>query len=276
MDSTVISCDLCPMKDYLKVNRQMWNLWAEAHLTSDFYDVESFKAGRNSLNDIELAHLPDVKGKDLLHLQCHFGQDTLSLARMGAKVTGMDISDVAIEAGRKLAKEMKLEADFIEGNVLKMNKYLDRQFDIIFNTYGVVGWHPELERWMQLIAEYLKPGGEFHLTEFHPFIWMYSPDFQQIDYSYFNTGPMLDIAEGSYAVNKIEGEQSSFGWNHSISSLLSAIRKSGLKLEVFEEYDYTPYNVFQGSVKTEKGYQIGPLKGKVPLTYSIVARKPLD
>ena len=262
------------MEEYLKVNRDMWNHWAEAHVNSAFYDNESFKKGRNSLNDIELKHLGDISGKDLLHLQCHFGQDTLSLARMGAKVTGLDLSDVAIETARNLATELGIEADFICANVLEMGKHLDRQFDIIFNTYGIVGWHPDLLPWAQGIADHLKPGGEFHLTEFHPVVWMYNEDFTQVTYGYFNTGEIIEEAEGSYAAPDLKGMKTNYSWNQTLSDVISALLAAGLQLTLLEEYDYSPYPIFNESVQGEKGYQIKGLEGKLPLVYSIVAQKP--
>jgi 2-polyprenyl-3-methyl-5-hydroxy-6-metoxy-1,4-benzoquinol methylase len=126
------------------LNRALWNARTKHHVGSKFYDVEGFLRGSNSVSAKELELLGDVAGKQVLHLQCHFGQDTLSLARMGAKVTGLDLSDVAIAEARKLALRADLKAEFIEANVLDLQPALEGRFDIVFTSYGVVGWLPEL------------------------------------------------------------------------------------------------------------------------------------
>lgn len=163
------------MKDYdsyYEANKKAWNSKTPVHIGSEFYDVESFKKGQTSLKFIELEELGDIKGKAILHLQCHFGMDTLSLARMGAKVTGVDMSDKAIEAAKKLNDELELDAEFICCNIFDLPKYLDNKFDIIFTSYGVIGWLPELDEWGKLISHFLKPGAMFYMVEFHPFIWI--------------------------------------------------------------------------------------------------------
>jgi len=125
-------------------NRRAWDLRTRVHLKSEFYDVASFKQGRNSLRPIELEELGDVCGHSLLHLQCHFGMDTLSWARLGARVTGTDFSEEAITAARSLATEVGLEAHFICANPYDLPEVLDEEFDIVVTTYGVISWLPDL------------------------------------------------------------------------------------------------------------------------------------
>ncbi|WP_370514489.1 class I SAM-dependent methyltransferase [Formosa sp. L2A11] len=135
-----------PEHDYKAVNKDTWNAKTEAHLVSDFYDVEGFINGNSSLNAIELDLLGDVKGKKILHLQCHFGQDSLSLARLGAHVTGVDLSDVAIKNAKKLANTLELNTTFICCDLYELPNYLDDTFDIVYTSYGTIGWLPDIEQ----------------------------------------------------------------------------------------------------------------------------------
>lgn len=133
--------------EYLDINRKSWNERVDTHLSSEFYDMPGFLAGKNSLNEIELELLGDVSGKSILHLQCHFGQDTLSLARIGAKTTGVDLSDKAIEAAKKINNEMNLDSEFIASDVYNLPKVHNKKYDIIFASYGTIGWLPDLDKW---------------------------------------------------------------------------------------------------------------------------------
>ena len=159
--------------DYLEINRKSWNNRVDVHLKSDFYDVEGFLKGESSLNDIELGLLGDIKGKSILHLQCHFGQDTISLGRLGANVTGVDLSDKAIDHAKILAGKANVNATFICCDIYDLPAHLNEQFDIIFTSYGVIGWLPDMNKWAQIISNYLKPNGKFVFVEFHPIVWMF-------------------------------------------------------------------------------------------------------
>ncbi|MCR9152608.1 MAG: class I SAM-dependent methyltransferase [Bacteroidetes bacterium] len=261
--------------NYLDSNREAWNDKVDAHLQSDFYNLEAFKKGWNSLNDIELPLLGDVKGKSILHLQCHFGQDTLSLARMGAQCTGVDLSDKAIETAKNLAEELKLDANFIASDVYSIEKHLSQTFDRVFCSYGTIGWLPDLTEWARLVAKYLKPGGEFLIAEFHPFIWMYNADFTEIEYSYFNRQRIEEFETGSYADREAEITSKSITWNHDLSEVIQSLRSAGLELESFDEYDYSPYNCFNNLVEiSERRFQIKGLEAKLPMVYALKMRKP--
>lgn len=264
------------MDNFLDANRQLWNAKTDVHLGSDFYDLEGFKKGRSSLNDIELEQLGDVRGKRLLHLQCHFGQDTLSLARMGAEATGLDLSDRAIVAARQLADELNLSARFVISNVLEADQALaGEQFDIIFTSYGVIGWLPDLKPWGQVIGKLLRPGGEFHLIEFHPVVWMFDDRFESIAYSYFNTEPIIEETEGSYADRTAPIKNLSYSWNHPLSESITALLDAGLQLTSLREFDYSPYDCFNETVPVTKGYQISGLEGKLPMVFALKAVKPM-
>lgn len=260
---------------YFDDNREQWNQRTHVHLQSEFYDLDGWKAGQTSLKSIELTLLGDVRGQRILHLQCHFGQDTLSLARMGAEVTGVDLSDVAIATAQELAAELDLSARFLVGNVLALDDVLgDDQFDLIFTSYGVIGWLPELTRWGQLIHRYLRPGGRLILVEFHPYLWMYDDELERITYSYFNAGVITEAVTQTYTDGEPGRIQAtSHSWNHPLSDVLTALINPGLRLMHFAEYDYSPYNLFADMVAVEGGYQLPGWKSKFPLVYSLVARK---
>jgi 2-polyprenyl-3-methyl-5-hydroxy-6-metoxy-1,4-benzoquinol methylase len=149
------------MNQYTHANRILWNAWTKIHEKSQFYDIQAFKAGGNTLKSIELDELGDVRGSSLLHLQCHFGQDTLSWARLGAQVTGVDLSDEAISLARSLAGELGLKARFVCSDLYELPQVLKEQFDIVFTSYGVLAWLSDLPRWAGIIANFIKPGGYF-------------------------------------------------------------------------------------------------------------------
>ena len=167
-------------ENYVDINRRSWNDRTEIHIKSDFYDVDGFLKGKNSLKNIELNILGDLSNTSVLHLQCHFGQDSISLSRLGAEVVGVDLSDVAIAKARELAKQAHSTASFICSDVYDLPNHLDRQFDIVFTSYGTIGWLPDLDRWAKVISKFLKPGGRFIFVEFHPVVWMYDSRFEKI------------------------------------------------------------------------------------------------
>jgi len=153
---------------YFEANAKRWNEVVDIHAKSKFYDLEGFKLGKNSLLPIEIKELGDVKGKSLLHLQCHFGLDTISWAHLGAKATGVDFSENGIKKAKELSKELKIPANFIQTNIYDLPKHISEQYDIVFTSYGVLCWLPDLEKWAEIIDLCLKPGGIFYIIESHP------------------------------------------------------------------------------------------------------------
>jgi 2-polyprenyl-3-methyl-5-hydroxy-6-metoxy-1,4-benzoquinol methylase len=239
--------------NYIDINRALWNEKTRHHLASDFYDVKGFLEGNTSLKFIELDLLGDVKGKSILHLQCHFGQDTLSLARMGAKVTGMDFSEEAIQAARDLATQAGIEAEFICCNVYDLPQHLNKQYDIVYTSYGVLGWLPDMQAWAKVAAQFVKPGGTFLLVEFHPVVWMYSNDFTTVQYSYFNREAIVETLSGTYADKNAPMTATEVGWNHDLGEVLQSLLNAGLTIRQFNEYEYSPYNVFKNMTEAEPG-----------------------
>ncbi len=262
------------MMDYIKLNKATWNSKTGVHLESDFYDMPSFMEGKNSLNEIELALLGDVSGLKVLHLQCHFGQDTLSLQRMGARVTGVDISDVAISKAKELTVALNLDANFICCDIYELKDHLDEKFDIAFTSYGTIGWLPDMDRWADIVTHFLKPNGKFVFAEFHPVVWMFNDEFSEVAYNYFNSGPIVETIKGSYTDRDADIENTSVFWNHSLSEVTEALLKAGLLLEEMKEYDYSPYDCFQGTTKIdERKYRIAKMKNHLPMVYALKMRK---
>lgn len=263
-------------KSYFKANQELWDKRVGIHVNSEFYDVASLKAGKTSLNEIELNALGNVKGKSLLHLQCHFGMDTISWAREGANVTGIDFSEVAIKAAKDLALEMNVKANFICSDVYKLPEKLDQQFDIVFTSYGVIGWLPDLDKWATVINQFLKPGGTFFIAEFHPVLWMMDDDFTHLKYSYFNDEVIETISQGTYGDRHADISSAEYGWNHSLDEVFGSLLKNKLQIIEFTEYPYSPYNCFNNTVKGSDGmYRIKELENKLPMMYSLKAIKKL-
>lgn len=260
--------------DYLSINKTLWDSRTDVHIDSKFYDVAGFLAGRNTLNDIELQLLGDVSGKSILHLQCHFGLDTLSLARLGAKVTGVDFSEKAIAKANELTLKIGADAKFICSDVYDLGEDIPEKFDIVFTSYGTIGWLPYLDKWARIISGGLRPGGLFVFAEFHPLVWMFDNDFEKIVYSYFKTHPIIETEEGTYADKQADLHHRSVSWNHSISEVLQALLKNGMEIKAFEEYDYSPYNCFNNMVESDEGkYRIKNFDDRLPLVYALSAIK---
>lgn len=256
-------------------NRTAWNARAQLHVGSKFYDVEGFVAGKNSLTTLELELLGDVRGKKILHLQCHFGQDTLSMARMGAVVTGLDISDTAITEARKLAERCGLKSEWVTSNVINHRAELDGKFDVVFTSYGTIGWLPDLKPWAANIVRYLKPGGRFVFAEFHPVVWMFDNDFKTVAYSYFNREMIVEEEKGSYADREATIKLASYSWNHGLGEVLGELLNAGLRIDRFEELDGSPHDCFNNTVKGADGlFRIAGMEGKLPMVYALTAIAP--
>ncbi len=262
------------LQEYFEANRQGWNKKTAVHKDSIFYNVQDFKKGKSALNTIELEALGDVRNKSMLHLQCHFGLDTLSWAREGATVTGVDLSDTAIDTAKSLSDELNIPADFICCNVYDLPAHLNKQFDIVFTSYGVVGWLPDLNKWAAIIARLLKPGGVFYMVEFHPVVWMMDEDFEHIKYYYHNEQVIVEECNGTYADRYAAIEYKEYSWNHSLSEVINALIKHGLQINHLNEYPYSCYNCFNKTVQGSDGfYRIKGLENKIPMMYSIKATR---
>jgi len=273
--------ELLLMKDkneILATNKKLWDYWASLHPTTEFYNEKKFLVNRCSLHLLEKQLLGDVKDKDILHLQCHFGQDTLSLADLGARVIGVDFSSIAIDKAKKLkskleaAKPLKGSATFVESDVLALN--LDRKFDIIFTSYGVLPWLPNLGDWATVIQQHLRQNGKLVLVEFHPFIYILNDSFDGIDPAkpYSSNGKPIERQNRSYTdkINTIP--LTNFIYNHSLGTILEELHKADLIDLQLKEYDYSSYNCFPNMEKIgEEQYRNSKLS--IPLMFSIIAAR---
>lgn len=268
------------MDEYMKANKELWDKLAKIHHRSEFYDVEGFLKGNQTLDPIELEELPDLSGKKLLHLQCHFGMDTLSLARLGAESTGVDFSPDAIDLANELSKTAKVDAKFICSNVYDLPQDLEDKFDVVFTSAGVIMWLPDLKEWAKIIAHFLKPGGFFYIREFHPFGYVFDDDEDvtelRVRYPYFQGKDPLGFEdEGSYADEDAKtGKMQSFEWNHPISRIINVLIDAGFTIDFFHEFPVTTYKAIPFMTETESGRWVLPEnEDKIPLMFSIKATK---
>lgn len=254
--------------EYFEINRIGWDQRVKTHIESEFYDVEGFLAGNTSLREIELAELPDVCGKRLLHLQCHFGLDTLSWSRQGAICTGVDISPKAIQQARELAVKTKLDAEFVCSDVFGFRRESAEPYDIVFTSYGAICWLPDLDKWAEVVAANLMIGGTFYMAEFHPIYDLIA------GYSYFLPASPDVEEESTYTENGVGVVSKLATWAHPLSSVINALIGAGIQIERVNEFPFSPYNCFEGMVEREPGRFFLSHKGNdIPIVYSVTGRK---
>lgn len=264
---------------FFRANQRQWDQLVPIHARSAFYDVEGFKAGKSSLHDLEVAELGPVAGKTILHLQCHFGLDSLSWARLGARVTGVDFSPKAIEQARSLNAELGLDAAFVQANVYDLPKALDRKFDIVFASYGVCIWLPDLERWARVIAQHLQAGGTFYLADGHPFTNVLEIDpIQGVKLdgsSYFGSStPQRYEEKGSYADPNAPVVTVSYEWVHPLGEMVSALAAAGLVVRWLHEHPVCAWQRYSSMTQGPDGWWRLPAPyDKLPLTFSLMATR---
>jgi len=264
------------MDKYTRTNLALWEGWTDINKNSKLYRLDQFKAGTNVLKSIELEELPDVTGKNMLHLQCHFGMDTLSWARMGAKVTGIDFSPKAISLAKSLSDECGIPGRFICTELYKLPEVLDEQFDIVFTSYGAINWIGDMNKWGEIIARYLKPGGIFYMVEFHPLFSAIDDEGVAFKFPYFNPRePMKFEKEKSYSDPDSEFVADAYEWSHSVGEVVTALIDAGLKIEYLHEFPYSPTKGAPCLIQHSPGkFMLERYPGLVPLTYSVRAIKP--
>lgn len=268
------------MDHYLKANQQLWDQRVPYHVQSPFYHVARFQAGGSRLDPVVLDVVGDVHGQALLHLQCHFGLDTLAWARRGAIVTGTDFASAGINAARTLASDAGLAATFVCCNLYDLPQHLSGQFDVIFTSHGVLSWLPDLSGWAQVIAHFLKPGGRFVIVEMHPFVLMFDEHRDdtalQLRYPYFpHATPLRWEEQGSYAAPEAPIRGVSYTWNHSLAEIFSALLAAGLTIDAFTEYPYMAWAFFPWMERRDDGYwQLPSAQTGMPLMFSLQAHKP--
>lgn len=258
-------------KELVNINKQTWNKRVEEHIKSDFYGLSDFLNGKSALDQLDLDLLGDIKGKKVLHLQCHFGMDTLSLARLGAQVVGVDISDVAIQKAKELSCQIGIKVEFICCDISDLPQYLDGDFDIIYTSYGVVNWLPDLNAWGNVINHFLSPVGFFLMIEFHPILWMFDEEYKNIKYPY-SSKEIYRAFEPSYTGDSTENLEV-INWIYGLSDIFNGLMNNGLKITTFQEYDYSPYNLSNLFVGDNGKYRVKGKEKLFPLLFSLIAKK---
>lgn len=269
------------MDDYLKANRALWDEWTAIHERSEFYDLESFKAGGVRLRAYEIDEVGDVAGKRLLHLQCHFGIDSLSWARLGARVTGVDFSERAVALARSLANELGLDARFLCSDVYDLPDALHETFDVVYTSRGVLGWLPDIERWAAVVAHLLEPDGFVYVTEGHPVLWVFDdenvgPGELRVRYPYFHRPePLAFATQGSYADPSAHVEQPvEYGWVHGLGEIVSALAAAGLRIDFLREMPFVEWPVPFLEPAEDGTYRLpAAVEGELPLFFSLKATK---
>jgi SAM-dependent methyltransferase len=266
------------MDGFLEGNRELWDEWTGIHESSAFYDLRGFREGGIRLRDYEIEHVGDVDGRTLLHLQCHFGIDTLSWARLGAIVTGADFSPKAIELATSLAGNLGLDARFVESNVYDLPERLEGSFDVVYTSRGVLGWLPDIRGWARVVAHFVKPGGVFYITEAHPIVWTLMGQLPlEVRYAYWeHAEPLAFDVEGSYADTTADVKaEKEYSWNHGMGEIVTALIDAGLAVELLHEYPFCEWDL-GFTVEAPDGTWVLPdaIEGELPLFYALRARKP--
>ena len=269
------------MDEYIETNRRFWDEAVAIHAASSFYDVDSFKAGKSTLLPVERSELGDVNGKTLLHLQCHFGLDTLAWAREGAFVTGVDFAPEAIRTAQGLADELDISARFVESNLYRLPEVLEGEFDVVFSSYGALIWLPDVREWARIVANYVKPGGMFYIVDGHPLfdtLWD-SPTSNQIAirHGYFGTAePSPSEDDGTYAEKTASLQnRRTFQFEHPLGDIVTSLIDAGLRIEFLHEFPFTAFQAVPDLQKADDGYFHLPEDSpQIPLLFSLRATKP--
>ena len=266
-------------------NRKLWDAWTAVHTTGSFYDVERFRRAPQDvrIDPWEREEVGDVAGKTLLHLQCHFGLDTLSWARLGASVTGVDFSDAAVGFARELAGETGLAdvSRFVVSNVYDLPATLAGEvFDVVYTSRGTIGWLPDIDRWGEIVASLVKPGGVFYIHEGHPMLWVIddaqrSSNDLHLTYDYWSGEVITTPVEGSYADREADVDAEwEHGWNHSLGEVVTALARTGLRIEFLDEKRTVGWPVDWLAELEDDTYGFPPEQaGTMPLMFSLRARK---
>jgi SAM-dependent methyltransferase len=226
----------------MDANHELWNLWTKRNAESQEYSdpYRQLKAGETTLEEIEIEELGDVSGKTLLHLQCHFGLDTLSWARRGASVTGVDFSEEAVALAQSLSRDLGIDAEFMCSDIHDLPAVLHGTFDIVYTSRGVLCWLPDLERWAEIVAHYLKPGGIFYILGGHPIVRTLKPrtdgNGRPVEWGYFENGPIAVEERRSNANPTPHSPHMAYYWPHSLGEVVTALCAAGLRLEFLHEF----------------------------------------
>lgn len=277
------------MADYQEVNRASWDERVPAHVASPGYSVDKFLADPAFLSGVVRYDLPllgDVAGLHGAHLQCHIGTDTVSLARLGASMTGLDFSEPAIVAARSLAAATGADATFVQAEVYDAVRVLGAgEFDLVYTGIGALCWLPDIRRWASVVAALLRPGGRLFMREGHPMLWaideLRTDDLLVVRYPYFETAePVVFTDDGTYVETDVVFENTvTHSWNHGLGDIITALIDAGLAITGLVEHDSVPWNALPGKM-TQVGdlgeWQLTESPARLPHTYTLQAVKVGD
>jgi 2-polyprenyl-3-methyl-5-hydroxy-6-metoxy-1,4-benzoquinol methylase len=259
----------------VETNKHSWNVLATASAASRFYDLASFRKGRSSLNSIILDEVGDVRGKSILDMQCHLGLDALSWARLGARVVGADLSDVAINTAAGLAAELDLDAEFVCCNVYGLPDVVEGKFDVVFTGYGCLSCLPDLGRWARVVDHFLKPGGKFCMVEIHPMATIFADvdgEFR-LAYSLLDKGAFRQEVVRTWADSATVPAHTQYAWRWTVGALMSSLISTGLRIDRLRELPLDMRRRYPSMVQGEDGYWRVP-GDPIPLAVTCTATKP--
>jgi len=274
------------VEDYRTVNAALWDERAPVHATAADYRVQELVDDPAALSHVvafDLPRLPEVRGRDVVHLQCHIGTDTLSLARLGARVTGLDLSGASLEQARSLAARTGTEATYVQGELYDAVDLLGASsYDVVFTGVGALCWLPDIARWGRVVADLLRPGGVLHLRESHPVLWSLADRDDGelvIDHPYFETAePVVWDEQGSYVdADAVFARTRSLEWNHGLGEVVTALLAAGLVLTRLQEHDSVPWEALGGGAMEEVApneWRLRDRPERLAHSYTLQAAKP--
>ncbi len=267
------------MTEFMEVNRAKWDALTPIHAGSAFYDVAGFREGRCTVLDVERREVGNVQGKRLLHLQCHFGLDTLSWARLGAEVTGVDFSPAAVKQARELTKELSIPARFVCCNLYDLREHLHDTFDLVYTSQGVLCWLPDLAGWARLAYDFTRQGGAFYIHEFHPLCPFYRPagDATPIDGESYahRSDPVRYVDQGTYADFDADIAMPAYEWGYGLGDVVSALADAGFRIEFLHEFPHCAFQAHSFLERCEDGLWRWPTnRSGLPMMFSIRAVRP--
>lgn len=261
--------------DWLELNRANWDSRVPVHISSRFYDLPGFRAGRDTLRDFEPGEAGDVDGRRLVHLQCHIGLDTLSWARRGAVVSGLDFSAPAIATATSLAADLGIAARFVVADVYDAAAaFGGDRFDIVYTGIGALPWLPSVTRWATVVASLLAPGGFLYLVEGHPFVQVLEEESDSfvVARDYFNSSGSVQDYPYSYTDGPRIAQPRSVQFQHSLGSIVSALAEAGLRIEFVHEYDFETFQLFESMTAEPDGrYRLPAGRPRMPMMFSLRA-----
>jgi SAM-dependent methyltransferase len=273
------------MSDYREINGAYWDERVAAHAASPDYGLERFVDDPTFLSDVvrfDVPRLGDISGLDTVHLQCHIGTDTISLARLGARMTGLDISAPALEVGRQLAASAGVDVRFVQSELYSAPAVLgEGAFDLVFTGIGALCWIPDIRAWADVVAALLRPGGRLHIREGHPMLWSLADarvdGLLVVDLPYFERPePVVWDEDGTYVeTDTVFSKNVTHEWNHGLGEIVSALFANGMQLTLFEEHDSVPWEAFPGQMKDAGGgeWRIADRPERLAHSYTLQAVK---